>query len=117
MIIASVSFSRFCAVLGLLSFCGDYFLLCFFPQGLLHFGFDVVVSVATSGFFLRFCAFWFYCCCDGGDYFLLVFLKVLCIHVYKKESEKKGFPFVVVAAAAGDGKDPKGNIVKATAYR
>jgi hypothetical protein len=41
----------------------------------------------------------------------------LCIHVQKKESEKKGFPFVVAAAAAGDGKDPNGNIVKVTAYR
>jgi hypothetical protein len=71
-------------------------LLLVFAQGFVHFGFIVVVVVVITFFrlFSRFCAFMF----------------------IRKKVKKKKFPFVVVATAAGDGKDPKGNIVKATAY-
>ncbi len=91
MIISSVSFSRFCAILGLLSFCGDYLLLCFFPQGLLHFGFDVVVSVATSGFFSRFCAFWFVVVVTVVITFFWFFSRFCAFMFIRKKVKKKGF--------------------------
>jgi hypothetical protein len=108
-VITSFVLKGFCI---LVLFHCDYF-FCFFLKVLCSFGFIVIVAV-TIFFCVFFCILVLMLSHCGYFWF---FLKVLCIRVYKKESEKKGFTFVVAAAAAGDGKDPKGNIVKATAYR
>jgi len=89
----------------------------FFPQGLLHFGFDVVVTLWLLLVFSQvFVHFGFIVVVEVVITFFWFFSR-FCAFMFKRKKVKKKVSVVAAAAAAGDGKDPKGNIVKATAYR